>query len=436
MPETVKEQVDPEIPADEVLSAVSPHARKGFFSTAYSSAALLGDPISPGPVADDPARAGTESKDPDLPWFRINWEIKALVPIACVLLGGMLLFLLATLSWRDPERHTVLLVAGAGAVAICGALLVVLTYTVQRPMVELQQKIAQLGGGDLSVAVSFAHRNDEIGDLGRNFNQMVVQLRESREEIERLHRTQMSRAEHLATLGELATGLAHEIRNPLAGIAGVIEIIGRDLPTTSPARAVVKDVRQEIARINHIVTDLLQTARPHPPTVRKSDLNVTVEHAVMLGRQQALAKSVEITLLKDPTLPEVEHDSDQIHQVLLNLLLNALQAIDLQANDLQAGDLQASGHNRKITVTVKPQGTTAVVEVADNGRGIAPDHLPNIFRPFYTTKGDGTGLGLSLARRIVEDHQGRIDVSSAVGMGTTFAVILPLQRAAAQNAAS
>jgi signal transduction histidine kinase len=431
MPETIRGQIDPDIPAGAIPATVSPHARTSFFSTAYSSAASLADPISPGSVAVDPARAGTESKYPDLPWFRINWEIKALVPIACVLLGGMLLFLLATLSWRDPERHTVLLVAGAGAVAICGALLVVLTYTVQRPMVELQQKIAQLGGGDLTVAVSFAHRNDEIGDLGRNFNQMVVQLRESREEIERLHRTQMSRAEHLATLGEMATGLAHEIRNPLAGIAGVIEIIGRDLPATSPARAVVKDVRQEIARINHIVTDLLQTARPHPPTVRKSDLNTTVEHAVMLGRQQALAKSVEITLLKDPTLQEVEHDSDQIHQVLLNLLLNALQAIDLQANDLQA-----SGHNKQITVTVKPQGTTAVVEVADNGRGIAPDHLPNIFRPFYTTKGDGTGLGLSLARRIVEDHQGRIDVTSAVGKGTTFAVVLPLQRTAVPVSAS
>jgi len=333
----------------------------------------------------------------------------------------MLMFLLATVSWRDPERHTVLLVAGAGAVAICGALLVVLTYLIQRPMVELQQKIGQLGAGDLNVAVSFAKRNDEIGDLGRNFNQMVQQLRESRIEIERLHRTQMSRAEHLATLGELATGLAHEIRNPLAGIAGVIEIIGRDLPATSPARAVVKDVRQEIARINHIVTDLLQTARPHPPRVRKSDLNTTVEHAVMLGRQQALAKSIEIALHKDPLLPDVEHDSDQIHQVLLNLLLNALQAINT---------------NGKVTVTIKSQGPTAVVEVADNGRGIPPEDLPNIFRPFYTTKGEGTGLGLSLARRIVEDHHGRIDVTSTVGTGTTFAVMLPLERLTAQQATS
>jgi signal transduction histidine kinase len=398
---------DPEPDPDPQHAPIPERSRKSSFST--------GDTTDPAWIASasTPDVGARQSDDPSLPGLRINWEIKALVPIACVLLGGMLLFLLATLSWRDPERHLVLLVAGAGAVAICGALLVVLTYTVQGPMVELQQKIAELGRANLNVSVSFAHRNDEIGDLGRNFNQMVKQLRESRAEIERLHRTQMSRAEHFATLGEVATGLAHEIRNPLAGIAGVIEIIGRDLPPSSPACEVVKDVRQEIARINHIVTDLLHTARPHPPKVRKSDLNTTVEHAVMLGRQQGLAKGIEISLRKDPSLPEVEHDSDQIHQVLLNLLLNAQQAIDSKG---------------KIEVTVEHRGSTVAIEVKDNGRGIAPDHLPNIFRPFYTTKGDGTGLGLSLARRIVEDHHGRIDVTSTVGQGTTFAVVLPLQK--------
>jgi signal transduction histidine kinase len=183
----------------------------------------------------------------------------------------------------------------------------------------------------------------------------------------------------------------------------------------------VKDVRQEIARINQIVTDLLQTARPHPPQVRKSDLNTTVEHAVMLGRQQAMAKSVEIVLEKDSSLPEVEHDSDQIHQVLLNLLLNALQAIDGKG---------------EITVRLRLQGAAAVVDVTDTGRGIPTEHLPNIFRPFYTTKADGTGLGLSLARRIVEDHQGKIEVTSTVGQGTTFSVMLPLQRRAPKTAAS
>jgi len=369
----------------------------------------------PEPVGQIEATNGGDQEEPAASLMRINWQIKALMPVGLVLMCGLLLFMLATLSWRDPERHTVLLVAGMGAVAICAALLLVLTHQVQRPMVELQEKIGQVGLGDLNVGVSFARRNDEIGDLGRNFNRMVEQLRESREEIERLHHTQMSRAEHLATLGELATGLAHEIRNPLAGIAGVIEIIGRDLPSTSPACAVVKDVRLEIAQINHILTDLLQTARPHPPQIRKSDLNTTVEHAIMLARQQALSKSIEIVLTKDTELPEVEHDSDQMHQVMLNLLLNAIQAIEGPGT---------------IKVKLKPQGLYAAIVVADTGRGISPEHLPNIFRPFYTTKGDGTGLGLSLARRIVEEHHGKIDVTSAVGKGSKFIVLLPVQVAA------
>jgi signal transduction histidine kinase len=288
-------------------------------------------------------------------------------------------------------------------------------------MVELQEKIALVSEGNLNVSVSFAGRNDEIGDLGRNFNHMMQQLRESREEIELLHRTQMSRAEHMATLGELAAGLAHEIRNPLAGIAGVIEIVGRDLPSTSPARLVVKDVRQEIARINRTLTDLLETARPHPPQIRQSDLNTTAEHAVMLARQQVFSKPIKIELQKALNLPEVEHDSDQIHQVLLNLLLNAVQALD------GAGT---------VCVEIGAQDNYASLLVSDTGRGIAPQHISNIFRPFYTTKGNGTGLGLSLARRIVEEHHGRIEVSSVVGKGSEFTVLLPFHMPAAQTAAS
>ena len=348
-----------------------------------------------------------------MPTVRVNWQLKTVLPVAFVLLNGLLLFLMATVSLRDPERHEVLIVAGCGAVAICAAVMITLAFFIQRPMVELQEKIERVGEGDLDVSVKFAKRNDEIGDLGRNFNRMVQQLRESREEIEQLHRTQMSRAEHLATLGELATGLAHEIRNPLAGIAGVIEIVGRDLPVTSPARAVVKDVRLEIAQINRILTDLLQAARPHPPEVRPSDLNTTVEHAVMLARQQVISKPIQIELVKDPSLPNVEHDSGQIHQMVLNLLLNAVQAID------------GGGTVRVVLASKKDK---ALISVADSGRGIAPEHLPFIFRPFYTTKGNGTGLGLSLARRTVEDHRGRIEVESEVDRGTEFLVTLPVRQ--------
>jgi len=362
-----------------------------------------------------------QEKEFRLSSVRVNWQLKAILPVGFVLLAGLLLFTLATVSLRDPERHAVLIVAGAGAVAICAVSMFVLAYLIQRPMVELQEKMEQVSEGNLEVSVSFAHRNDEIGDLGRNFNHMMQQLRESREEIERLHRTQMSRAEHLATLGELATGLAHEIRNPLAGIAGVIEIVGRDLPATSPARAVVKDVRLEITRISRTLTDLLETARPRRPEIRRSNLNTTVEHAVMLARQQVLSRPIKIELDKAPALPEVEHDSDQIHQVLLNLLLNAVQAME------GAGTVR---------VEIDARGDYAVVVVRDTGRGISPQNLPNIFRPFYTTKGDGTGLGLSLAHRIVEDHHGRIEVSSVVGKGSQFQVLLPFHMPEAHVAAS
>lgn len=424
MPETKQEgsSLTPQQPAEAVRAAASarpPDCHLYFVSTESSDRGPGLPPCCPAsqPRSATPSALRASQEESGVRFVRINWQIKALLPIAFVLLNGLLLFMLATVSWQLPERHTVLLVAGAGAVVICAVLLVVLAALIQRPMVELQEKITRVGEGDLDVSVSFARRNDEIGDLGRNFKRMVKQLRDSREEIDRLHRTQMSRAEHLATLGELATGLAHEIRNPLAGIAGVIDIVARDLPAASPARAVVKDVRQEISQINHIITDLLQTARPHPPEIRRSNLNTTVEHAVMLARQQALSKPIQVEFRANESLPEVEHDSNQIHQVMLNLLLNAIQAIDGPG---------------KVTIELGQQHDFVAVTVSDTGRGIPPEHLPNIFRPFYTTKGNGTGLGLSLVRRIVEDHLGHIEVASAAGAGSKFTVLLPVRRRSAE----
>ena len=351
----------------------------------------------------------------------LGWRMKAVLPVAGVLLAGLLVFVWVTLSFEKPERHAVILVATAGAVAICAAVLVVLAVLIQRPLMELQREIAKLQTGDLSVRVQFAERKDEIGNLGRHFNDMVRQLRETREEVERLHRTQMSRAEHLATLGELAAGLAHEIRNPLAGIAGVIEIIGRDLPEGSPSREVLKDVQQEALHIKQILSELLDYARPRPPVFHPADLNATAEHAVALARQQVLSRPIHIELVKGEGLPPVEHDTAQIQQVLLNLLLNAIQAIS------------GSG---KIQVSVESRDASAAVTVSDTGRGIAPEYLPNIFRPFFTTKGHGTGLGLSLARRIVEDHGGHIEVSSQPGVGSRFTVWVPLRKPVPAEATS
>jgi signal transduction histidine kinase len=344
----------------------------------------------------------------------INWALKAVLPVAAILLNGLLLFVLVSLSLAEGERHIVITIATAGAFLVCAAVIMVLAVSVRRPMLELQDKIARVRLGDMDACVNFANRNDEIGDLGRDFNDMVAQLKASREEIQRLHQTQMSRAEHFATLGELATGLAHEIRNPLAGIAGVIEIVSRDLPPHSAARAVIKDAKEEALQINRILTELLDTARPKPSQFRVSDLGATAEHAVMFARQQAITKRIMVELEVTETIPPVDHDPNQINQVLLNLLLNAIQSMDKPGT---------------IRVSLEQDEEAVRIVVADEGKGIPPEHLPNIFRPFFTTKGHGTGLGLSLARRIVESHGGYIDVTSEVGKGTQFMIRLPIARA-------
>jgi signal transduction histidine kinase len=345
--------------------------------------------------------------------FRVNLRLKAVLPMVGVLLAGILMFVWITLSLEGTERQKVILVALAGAIAICAAMLAVLALLVQRPLVELREKIARLRAGDLMVSVGFSNRNDEIGDLGRDFNEMVRQLRESREEIDRLYGTQMSKAEHLATLGELAAGLAHDIRNPLAGIAGVMDIIARDLPESSPSRQVVHEVQNEILHIQKILSELLAYARPKPPDFRASDLNETAEHAVVLARQQVLSRPIQIEITTEPSLPPIEHDAAQIQQLLLNLLLNAIQVMD------GAG---------RVDVKLESRDGLAVIRVKDTGRGIAPEHLPHIFRPFFTTKGQGTGLGLSLARRIVENHGGRIEVASTPGRGSEFTLWLPVRK--------
>jgi len=209
----------------------------------------------------------------------------------------------------------------------------------------------------------------------------------------------------------LAAGLAHEIRNPLAGIAGVVDIMGKELPAASPSRAVIGEVQIEILRIQAILNDLLSYARPRPPNFHPANLNTTVEQAVVLSRQQVRTKPIQVNFEQSAALPSVEHDPALIQQVILNLLLNGIQAIS------GAGEVR---------VAILRDHDSAVVQVSDTGRGISAEALPRIFKPFFTTRSEGTGLGLSLANSIVQSHGGRIEVSSTLGKGTQFKVRLPL----------
>ena len=342
----------------------------------------------------------------------IRWQWKVFIPIIAVLLLSIIAIASVMETLAIHEAQIVLIAAVCFAILLCFVLLSVLLVLVERPLEDLMDTIARVRRGNLSARVVFAKRRDDIGQLGRQFNEMVEQLERNHREIEELHRREMGRAEHLATLGELAAGLAHEIRNPLAGIAGVVDVMGKELPAQSASRAVLTDVQNEILHIQNILNDLLSYARPRPPTFHPADLNVTIEQAIMLARQQVRTRPVKVLFTPNPSIPPVAHDPALIQQVVLNLVLNGIQAIPREG---------------AIEIAIAREDDHALISVKDNGRGISPDALPKIFRPFFTTRKEGTGLGLSLAKGIVHSHGGDIEASSTLGQGTQFRIHLPLE---------
>lgn len=226
----------------------------------------------------------------------------------------------------------------------------------------------------------------------------------------------LSRAERLATLGQVAAGIAHEIRNPLVGIGATTRLLMDDFEATDPRRADLDVILKETKRLDRIVTQIVEYARPRELVIAPFDAADLAAESLKLLDAAVAAKRIAVTTAMPPLLPPVQGDRDHIKQVLLNLIQNAIEAMGEEGALTIAAAVSSRGGDRGMTISV-----------TDTGRGIASKDLPHIFDPFFTSgKHTGTGLGLAICRNIVEAHSGDIQVVSEVGRGTTVRLWLPI----------
>lgn len=217
-------------------------------------------------------------------------------------------------------------------------------------------------------------------------------------------------ANKFKVLGELASGMAHEIRNPLGSIQGSLEIIKDDYKEGDKKAEFLNILFKEIKRLNRVVTDFLSYARPSKPALVSCDLNQLIQESISIIKPEADKKQIALRTHFNSKLPQIQADPSQLKQAFLNLLLNSLQALD------SSGEISVSSEVNNGWITV---------EIQDTGPGISPENLAKVFTPFFTTKKEGVGLGLGIVERIVQNHKGKISVESQIGKGTFFTIQLP-----------
>jgi hypothetical protein len=296
---------------------------------------------------------------------------------------------------------------------------------ITRPLRELTEGMSKVGTGDLTVKVR-EDRQDEFGYLARGFNSMVSSLDGARKEIEEYHSQQMERASRLASIGEIVSGIAHEIKNPLTGISCAIQVLNAEYRDRDPKKAVISEILNQVKRLDRIVKDLLSYAKAKPPEVVPTAIREVLDKALFFVYPEARKQNVSIVTRYECAPCDVLIDPDQIQQVCLNLMINAVQA--MPSGGTLTVTIQATAG--QLLTRVAGEGPAAKKTIAisfnDTGRGIPAEDMPHIFEPFFTRKTQGTGLGLSISQKIAHDHKGDIVVESEVGRGSTFTLYLPL----------
>ncbi|MEW5993003.1 MAG: ATP-binding protein [Candidatus Zixiibacteriota bacterium] len=349
-------------------------------------------------------------------------------------------------SISEAQWAVTLLVLGVLILAIL--ILTFFARFVTNPIKKLVQVTDQVSRGDLDQKVH-VRQQDEIGHLANTFNNMIESLRQSRREIEEYNRTleekivertkeleqaqaQLIQSEKLSAIGQLAAGVAHELNNPLGGILGyaqfALEKMRKAQVDTELSREAEKyvryltDIETQARRCKNIVQNLLRFSRAsEDPGFDEVNVNQVIEDTITFVEHQLHMNQIELEVALDPNLPRIQGNAGQLQQVFTNLIINAMHASSPES---------VIGIVSRFSPAVGEFSGAVELLFIDQGSGIPPENLKKIFEPFFSTKeiGKGTGLGLSVSYGIIRAHGGEIRVDSAVGEGTTFTVILPLQK--------
>ncbi len=281
------------------------------------------------------------------------------------------------------------------------------TRQLTQPIKTLLEATRKLKSGDLDHRISGL--KDEFGEVATSFNEMAASLKEQMQN--------MQRAEQMAIIGELAAGLAHEIKNPLSGIKVTLELLTEETNIPESDKEIGIQAIQKIKQIELLLKSLLDFAKPPKPQFILTNINRELEKNVRFASKHPTFSSrdknpIKIEMDLSDLLPLISVDPMQLEQSFLNLILNAFDAMQ-------------DGGTLKVMTRYEDKDNTVTIEIKDTGKGIGADKIKDIFKPFFTTKAKGTGLGLAVTKRFIEQNGGNIFVESAPGKGTSFKIILP-----------
>ena len=284
------------------------------------------------------------------------------------------------------------------------------------PVLRREISIRRGGEADLPVGVSVSPVVDAAGEFAG-----AVAIFQDLTDINRL-RARMRESDQLAAVGELSAGIAHEIRNPLGSIRGSVEILAGDTTLGEQERELMDLILKESRRVNDIITDFLSFARPRPVLPKLIEMRPYLDDLALQLRMHLESRGAEVALSHEvePEDMLILMDGEQIKQVLLNLAMNGFEAMDY------AGALS-------LRAELDQCNTACLITVRDTGPGVPGEHREDLFKPFFTERKGGTGLGLSVAKRIVHDHDGRIELISSPGEGAAFRITVPLMQSPAEG---